>query len=124
MRHIYKRIKGIPYCRSKHRGNVGGLRIWTASIIRQTRTLPRVEEACVVQVTFLLPENKYPTNYPYGPDIDNLLKRFFDGLNKTIFSKAKGRDSCVAAIFAVKSKVKTEKQAGVLLEIFPISTFH
>jgi hypothetical protein len=47
--------------------------------------LPRISEVCILKVTFLLPPDKYPKNLPYGPDLDNLLKRFLDLLNETVF---------------------------------------
>jgi len=45
----------------------------------------------LANVTFLLPANKYPTDFPYGNDLDNLCKRLFDALSKTIFSDARGK---------------------------------
>lgn len=117
-----KKISGIPYCRSKTSGKKEGLAEWTRTVIEQTKTLPKVKEACVINVTFMLPEDKFPIDYPYGPDLDNLLKRFFDALNETIFSETKGKDSCVISLYANKIKVSNQQDAGAILEILPVNS--
>jgi Holliday junction resolvase RusA-like endonuclease len=78
-------IRGVPYSQAKSRGNKSAAANWSTSIIEQTSNFPKVKEACALKVTFLLPPNKFPTDFPYGPDLDNLLKRLLDGLHKTIF---------------------------------------
>ncbi|HVO72492.1 MAG TPA: hypothetical protein VMT35_00600 [Ignavibacteriaceae bacterium] len=93
MSFINIKISGIPFARSKVKGNPLGPQAWTEAVILQTKDLPKVKEACILNVTFLLPADKYPRDYPYGSDLDNLLKRFQDALNETIFSEAKGKDS-------------------------------
>ncbi|GAH45741.1 unnamed protein product, partial [marine sediment metagenome] len=57
----------------------------TKQIIDQTKNLPTVAGSCVLRVTFLMPPSKFPKDFPFGPDIDNYLKRFQDALNNTIF---------------------------------------
>jgi hypothetical protein len=52
---------------------------------------------------------------PYGSDLDNLLKRFQDALNETIFSEAKGKDSCIISLTASKIKVSSAKEAGTFI---------
>jgi Holliday junction resolvase RusA-like endonuclease len=118
---IRKFIKGVPYSQNKKRGNTSAPDKWTSDIIKQTSSLPQVKDACVLKVTFLLPPNKYPADLPFGSDLDNLMKRFMDALNETVFAKTKGKDSCVLAIYAMKAKVGSEKQAGALLEILPVT---
>ena len=117
----YLKISGVPYSRSKVRGNLSAPKAWTAAVIKQTRALPKIKEACIVKLTFLLPPNKFPSDCPYGPDLDNLLKRFMDALNETIFSEAPGKDSCVLSITVSKAKVKSEEQSGALLELLPVN---
>ena len=112
MKHIFKKIAGIPYSRNKTRGNTAAPKRWTQAVIDQTRSLPKVTEACIVKITFLLPPNKYPTDLPYGPDLDNLTKRFFDALNHTIFSETQGKDSCVVEVSVMKTRVESEKKSG------------
>lgn len=90
-------------------------------MVEQTRHLPTVTEACFLKLTFLLPSDKFPRDFPYGPDLDNLLKRTLDALQKTIFREAKGRDSCVVALFAMKTRVEDLAEAGAHLEILPVS---
>ncbi len=72
-----------------------------------------------MRVTFLLPENKFPKDFPYGPDLDNLLKRLFDGLGQTVFSETPGGDSCIISLSAMKTKVASEAEAGAVVEILP-----
>ena len=90
-------------------------------MIEQTRHLPKVTEACILRVTFLLPPNKFPTDLPYGPDLDNLMKRFSDALNQTIFSETEGKDSCVVEMSVMKTRVDSESEAGAIIEVLPIS---
>lgn len=121
MQYIQKKIIGIPYSRNKNRGNIEAPNIWTDMIIRQTTDLPKVSEACILKVTFFLPQDKFPTDFPYGPDLDNLLKRFLDALNNTVFSESKGGDSCIISINATKTKAVSENDVGAFLEILPVS---
>jgi len=114
-------IKGVPYSRAKSRGDIEGCKRWTDAVIEQTRSLPCVKQACVVKVTFLLPPDKFPSNFPYGPDLDNLLKRFMDALNVTIFCEAQGKDSCIVSLTVSKSRVPSKDEAGAHLEILPVS---
>jgi len=117
--YINKKIIGIPYAKTKTRGNVKGPEVWTQSIINQTKDLPTVDGPCILRVTFLMPPDKYPTDFPYGPDIDNFLKRFQDALNETIFQNAPGGDSCIMLLEASKVKVHNHEEAGAYLEILP-----
>jgi Holliday junction resolvase RusA-like endonuclease len=121
MKYINHKISGIPYGKSKNRGNVEAPKKWTQAIIEQTEKLPKITEACILRVTFLLPTNKFPTDLSYGPDLDNLMKRFCDALNETIFSSTNGKDSCIVEMGVMKTKVNSEKEAGALLEVLPIS---
>lgn len=119
--YVNRMIRGIPYAKMKSRGDIDAPARWSEAIREQTADLPSIEEACVMKITFLLPPNKFPADYPYGPDLDNLLKRMLDALNSTIFSKAKGRDSCVVSLMVMKTRVNTDEHAGAHIEIFPIA---
>lgn len=121
MSYINCHIKGVPYGHKKTQGNLDAPGEWTKQVQEQTNKLPRIKEACVLKVTFLLPPNKFPTDFPYGPDLDNLLKRFMDALNHTIFSETLGKDSCVVMLTVMKTKVSKEEDAGVHLEVLPVS---
>ena len=121
MTYINHHISGVPYSRNKSRGNLGAADEWSEQIKTQTATLPRVKEACSLKVTFLLPPDKFPSDFPYGPDLDNLLKRFMDALNDTVFSETKGGDSCVVILTVMKARVASIAEAGVHLEVLPIS---
>lgn len=69
----------------------------------------------------LLPPDEFPTDFPYGPDLDNLLKRFMDALNVTVFSEAKGKDSCIVSMMVLKTRVASREEAGAHLEVMPVS---
>ena len=120
MKHISIKISGIPYGRDKSRGDTEAPKRWTQSVIEQTSLLPKIQEACIAKITFCLPKDKFPADFPYGPDVDNLLKRFLDALNETIFSEAKGKDSCIISMDVSKAKVEQVEEAGVYLEIIPV----
>ena len=119
MSYICHMIKGVPYCRNKTRGDTNAPARWTESVAEQTKDLPKITSPCLMKVTFFLPANKFPSDLPHGPDLDNLLKRFMDALKKTVFSEAEGCDSCVVAITATKTKVGSDSEAGAHLEILP-----
>jgi Holliday junction resolvase RusA-like endonuclease len=121
MTFISKRIVGVPYSRYNRRGKVAAPKAWTDRIVEQTKDLPEVKEVCIVKITFLLLGDKFPKDYPFGPDVDNLLKRFLDALNATVFKKSKGKDSCIISLTVMKAKVESETEAGALLEILPVS---
>jgi Holliday junction resolvase RusA-like endonuclease len=74
-----------------------------------------------LRVTFLLPPDKFPNDFPYGPDLDSLLKRFLDTLNETIFKDTQGGDSCVVSLHVMKTKVECPKEAGAILEVLPVT---
>jgi len=114
-------ITGVPYGKSKTRGNKEAASTWTEEVVRQTKHLPRIKEACFLKVSFLLPEDKYPKDFPYGPDLDNLLKRTLDALNQTVFSETAGKDSCIVAMTVMKTPVGPREETGMHLEILPIS---
>jgi Holliday junction resolvase RusA-like endonuclease len=121
MSYISIKIIGVPYSKLKSRGDFSAAKRWDEAVIAQTRDLPRISEACILKVTFLLPPDKYPRNLPYGPDLDNLLKRFLDLLNKTVFCDANGCDSCIVSIHAMKTRVTRVDEAGANLEVLPVS---
>jgi Holliday junction resolvase RusA-like endonuclease len=120
MPHIRARIDGIPYPRNKPRGDKLAPRVWTSVVVEQTKNLPKIKKACLLRITYRLPRKNMPKNFPYGTDIDNLNKRFLDGLSKTVFSEAPGKDSCVVALEAMKIIVEQGEAAGADIEILPI----
>jgi len=116
MFHIRETIKGVPY--GQRAVNQTDARKWSQEIIKQTENTGLVTDACLMRITFKLPHDKFPPDFPFGNDLDNLLKRFFDALSHTVFKEAKGKDSCVVALEVMKCKV--EKDPGVDFEILPI----
>jgi Holliday junction resolvase RusA-like endonuclease len=122
MQYISVKISGIPYGGGRRTcGNVQAPDRRSEAVKQQTEKLPKVKEACIMKVAFLLPADKFPTDFPYAPDLDNLLKRFSDALSETIFSEAKGTDSCIISMNVTKTKVSTQEEAGAYLEILPVS---
>ena len=118
---IAKFIRGIPYARHKNRGDTQAPKRWTEAVVQQTDDLPNVGNACLLKLTFCLPPDKFPADLPYGPDLDNLTKRTLDALQSTVFREAKGHDSCVVVLIAMKTKVTKSDQAGLHLEILPVT---
>jgi hypothetical protein len=60
-------IRGIPYGKNKARGNKTAPLDWTNTVIEQTKHLPKVKDACILKVTFLLPPDKFPADYLMAP---------------------------------------------------------
>ena len=118
--YINRTIRGVPYCKQKSRGNQEGPEKWSSEVVRQTSDLPRIKDACFMKVTFLLPPDKYPRDMPYGPDLDNLLKRLLDDLKRTILSEARGGDSCIVSLTVMKTKVRSYEESGAHIEVMPV----
>lgn len=91
MKYISCKVDGVPYGQLKTKGKLTAPAEWSEAIKKVTKGLPPIRGACAVSVTFLLPPDKFPRDFPYGPDLDNLLKRLFDALNETVFSAAQER---------------------------------
>jgi Holliday junction resolvase RusA-like endonuclease len=119
--YINRTIRGVPYSKQKVSGNLLAPQKWSDEVVRQTADLPKINDACLMKVTFLLPPDKFPRDVPYGPDLDNLLKRLLDALNSTIFSEAKGKDSCVVSLTVMKTRVSSSEEAGVHIEVLPVA---
>ena len=60
-------------------------------------------------------------DHPYGNDLDDLLKRFLDTLNATVFSDVPGKDGCVESLEATKVRVHIDADAGAEFEIVMLS---
>jgi Holliday junction resolvase RusA-like endonuclease len=105
-------IEGVPYAKQKVRGDVKAPPKWTDVLKDKTRGLHHVKNPCIMTVIFVFPKDKYPTDLPYGPDLDNYLKRLLDALNQTIFSEVQGHDSAVVAMIASKRKASQGEQFG------------
>jgi Holliday junction resolvase RusA-like endonuclease len=116
------RIRGVPYPHIKSTGNVDGRNKWTDAIVERTAKLQKINGPCLVRVTFRLSREKFHEGNPFGTDLDNLLKRFFDALGRTVFSDAPGRDACVVAIEAAKVLVLNPSESGVDGEIIEMQT--
>lgn len=121
MKYIEARIVGVPYAKNKNRGKLSAPKEWTDAVVKQTTDLPKIKAACLLRITYLLPRAHIPANYPFGTDLDNLNKRFLDGLCQTIFSEAKGKDSCVVAMETMKVIVDTKEESGARIEVLPIN---
>jgi Holliday junction resolvase RusA-like endonuclease len=116
------RIRGVPYPHTKVTGNIEGRNKWTEAIVAKTEKLQKINGPCLVRVTFSLSREKFHDGNPFGTDLDNLLKRFFDALGRTVFSEAPGKDACVVAIEAAKVLVLNPSESGVDGEIIEMQT--
>lgn len=115
------KVRGVPYPHVKATGNVEGRKVWTEAIVEKTKHLRKVKGPALVKVTFRLSREKFHDSNPFGTDLDNLLKRFFDALGRTVFSEAPGKDACVVAIEAAKVLVQNPSESGVDGEIIELS---
>ena len=115
------RVRGVPYPQIKATGNVEGRRVWSEAIVKATKNLRKVSGPVLVRVTFKLAKDKFHDANPFGTDLDNLLKRFFDALSQTVFSEAPGKDACIVAIEAAKVLVQNPSESGVDGEIIEMS---
>ncbi len=115
------KIQGIPYAQVKPGGDRAAPDRWSEAVRKQTANLPKITGPCIERVTYHLPPNKFPSDCPQGPDLDNLMKRFNDALNDTVFSDVLGKDSCVVTLEVTKVRVDSEELAGAELEIVPLN---
>jgi len=116
MPYIAYRVAGSPYARSRKAGSQS----WVQSIVEATGHLPKVTGPCLLRLTFMLGPDKYDDQAPFGPDLDNLAKRFIDVLKHTVLAEAPGSDGCIVGIEAFKLPVDDESQAGVQFELIPL----
>ena len=105
-------IKGIPYGQKKPKGDIEAPDRWTQAVKQATKSLPKVKSPCHMVVLFVLPEDKYPLDHPYGPDLDNLMKRLFDALNDTVFSEVAGKDGSVVQLMVSKREAMQSECPG------------
>ena len=81
--------------------------------------MPKSSILALFELLSVSPE-KFPKDHPYGSDLDNLLKRFFDALIETVFLDAPGKDGIVVSIEATKVRVGHSGEAGADFEIIEI----
>ncbi len=119
MKIVYSKfISGASASRFKVKGDKKSVKNWRNNVIEQTKDgIGIINKECRMKVIFKFHSSRYPTDFPYGPDLDNHIKNLWDGLNETIFKNAPGHDSCVKILHASKHKVEKEKEAGVKIEI-------
>jgi len=115
-------IDGVPYGQQKVRGNIKAPVKWTNTVVQRTRNLPKMKGPCIISVLFTLPEDKYPLDLPYGPDLDNYLKRLCDALNQTIFSDVPGHDSAIVGLIASKCKASQNEPTGAKVIIWELNS--
>jgi len=115
-------IEGIPYGQQKVTGDTRAPIKWTNAVVQETRHFPKVKSSCLMSVVFVLPEDKFPTDLPYGPDLDNFLKRLCDALNETILSEVEGRDSAIVYLLASKRKAAQDEPTGARVSIHELNS--
>lgn len=116
-------VKGGAYGAFKNRGNKAGIKVWQQAVIAATRDSTRVKGPCKLVLRFILPPDRYPSDHPYGPDVDNLAAAVLDALNETIFSMVPGKDGAVLWLEVMKLKASTPAEAGldIIVESLPAS---
>lgn len=109
-------IPGSPYAQAKTRGDLEAPARWSAAVVEHTRHLPPVLGPTALEVEFVLPPDKFPRDLPYGMDLDNLLKRLFDALAKTVLSQVEGKDSAIVHLTARKRKARAGEATGARVD--------
>ena len=102
-------------------GNTAGRKVRSDAIVDATKHLRKISGPVLVHVTFKLTREKVYEANPYCTDLDNLLKRSFDALSKTVFSEAPDKDACIVAIAAAKVLVHNPSESGVDGEIIEMA---
>ncbi len=110
-------VQGTPYVKHKVRGYVQGLEEWSRAIQIQTQDLGKVEGPCQLNVEFVLPAGSFPLDHPFGPDLDNLLKRLLDALNETVLSEAPGGDGAITKLAARKRRARPREATGARITL-------
>ena len=116
-------IKGGAYPFTKNRGDTAAKERWKLAIINATKRLLKVRGACEVDIWFSLPPDRFPLDFPFGTDLDNLSKLVLDAMNKTVLSEAPGKDSCVVSLSTNKTKAKSDGEVGIYLSIRTLHGF-
>ncbi len=112
-------IQGDPYVKKKTRGRTQGPKEWVAAIKTQTRDLERISGRCELEVEFILWPGSSPTDHPYGPDLDNLLKNLLDGIDDTILADAPSGDGAIVRVIASKRTKRGEEPTGAKIVVRP-----
>lgn len=110
-------IRGTPYSRVKTKGRLAGPAEWSTSIREQTSRLRPIKGPCRLEVTFVLPADRFPLDDSYGNDLDNLLKRLLDALGETVLREAPGKDGAIMELAARKRKALGSEQTGAHIRI-------
>lgn len=114
MEKIEFKIKGFPYPRlSRKRGRRSGPSEWREAIIEQSKAIPFISSPCSLSVDFILDKSQCPKDYPYGPDIDNLLKPVFDAFKHTFLKD----DSFITELIASKKIGRKRDDLGMSITI-------
>jgi len=58
MKYVSVSISGVPYAKSKSRGDRQAPQRWTEAFIDQTKGFPQVSKACLPKATFLFPPDR------------------------------------------------------------------
>ncbi len=112
-------IHGNPYVKKKTRGRKEGPKEWVAAVKSQTRDLGKISERCELEAEFVLWPGSAPSDHPYGPDLDNLLKNLLDGLNDTILENAESGDGAIVRLVASKRTRQGDEPTGVRIVMRP-----
>lgn len=113
-------IVGTPYARLKSKGRLDAPKEWTAEVVAQTQDQPKLKGPCEIEVEFVLPSDKFQRDFPFGGDLDNLLKRLLDALGMTILSEAPGKDGAILRLCASKRCTRPGEQAGARIVVWPL----
>lgn len=110
-------IRGDPYVKKKTRGRTEGPKEWLAAVKSQTRDLESISDRCELEVEFVLWPGSSPTDHPYGPDLDNLLKNLLYGINDAILKNAPSGDGAIVRLIASKRTRQGDEPTGAKIVV-------
>ena len=114
------KLVGIPYSKSKVKGDINAPKQWTEAVRKQMEFEEnKIDYPCRMEVEFILPSDKFPNDFPCGPDLDNLLKRLLDALQPSFLEN----DSLIIELIASKRRVKKNEEPGAIVSITEMNSY-
>ncbi len=109
---VHAFVEGVPAKKKKARGDKQTPARWKVAVQAQTAGLAKMDGPCQLDIEFILLGISFPSDHPYGPDLDNLLKSTLDALNETVLSSVKGKDGAIVDLRARKRKAREGEPTG------------
>jgi len=108
--HVF--VEGVPAKKKKTRGDLEVPARWRAALHDKTEKLEKIAGPCQLDIEFVLRSDSFPTDHPYGPDLDSLLKNTLDAMSDTVLRDVKGHDGAIVDIRARKRQARPGESTG------------